>query len=181
MSWSHLHGLHRLCLSYPSSSPYHTLSVHSLVARSTQIAHGGGYSSSSKSMYIIVEPVAKLVSSVPAGAFTLIITLVSIPGDFPRQGQGPEVAIERKSVKKLDFFGGFLLIASSVLTCCALEEAGIDFGWRSAFVIACLSLAGFLWIFFVIWEKYVSNENFEQEPVFSWRFLKSRNFVGMLL
>jgi uncharacterized iron-regulated membrane protein len=73
-----------------------------------------------------------------------------------------------------------LLIATLCLVA-ALEEAGIGYPWRSAFVITLLAISGILWVAFLLWERKVTLAATAREPVFPWRFVQSRVWLGMLL
>lgn len=116
----------------------------------------------------------------------MVLLLLAFPGDYPYQGEHPgnpwkgQTLLSPESLQKVDLIGVVLLLAATVLLVCALEEAGIDYQWSSALVITFFVVAGLLWIVFSIWERHVTNDHKQQEPVFPWRFVKSRVFIGML-
>lgn len=126
--------------------------------------------------------------SVPVCAVIVILLVLTIPAHFPYQGQ-PESVIESKSkhrfsrasLSRVDFFGASLLLGASMLLVTALLEASSKYSWSSAVTISVLVISVFLWISFVVWEKYVSREGSRVEPVFPWRFVKNRGWLGMLL
>ena len=125
--------------------------------------------------------------SVPAGAVAMVLLLLALPSQFPYQGGHPQnpwkgqKLLSLVSLRRVDFIGAILLLSATVLLVCALEEAGIAYQWSSALVITFLVIAGLLWILFPFWERYVTNSATKQEPVFPWRFMKSRVIIGMLL
>ena len=74
-----------------------------------------------------------------------------------------------------------MLLVATLFLVAALEEAGNRFEWRSAFVIVLLTVSGTTWIAFLVWERKVTLSRDSQEPVFPWRFIQSRIWMGMLL
>lgn len=117
----------------------------------------------------------------------ITVLIISIPAYFPYHGQpshekrkiGRVFSLE--TLKRLDFLGAALLLVATLLLVTALEEAGIRFPWKSPFVIILLTVSGLLWIVFLGWERRVTRAANMQEPVFPWRFVQSRIWVGMLL
>lgn len=81
----------------------------------------------------------------------------------------------------MDFLGAAMLLTATLLFVAALEEAGAKYPWKSAYVISLLTLSGILWLLFLVWERKVTLTATTQEPVFPWRFVQSRVWVGMLL
>ncbi|KAH8879974.1 MFS general substrate transporter, partial [Thozetella sp. PMI_491] len=67
----------------------------------------------------------------------------------------------------------------------AFQETSIDFTWSSPVIISMLVLSGTCWIAFFAWEWFVTTQAekgiWRVEPVFPWRFLHNRAWVGMLL
>lgn len=84
-------------------------------------------------------------------------------------------------MRKIDFVGAVLLIVATTFLVAALQEAGGTFAWNSPFVIALLVISGVMWIFFILWERKVTLDMSLSEPVFPWRLMKSRIWVGMTL
>lgn len=117
----------------------------------------------------------------------IIILMITIPAYFPYHGQplhskrNTGHVFSRENLKRLDFLGAALLLVATLLLVTALEEAGIRFPWKSAFVIILLIVSGLLWIMFLGWERRVTRAASIREPVFPWRFVQSRVWVGMLL
>ena len=88
-----------------------------------------------------------------------------------------------ESLRKVDAIGCFLLLTATIFLVAALEEAGVRFPWRSAFVITLLTISGILWPIFLAWEKRVTKNEAvnKREPVFPFRFVQSRVWIGMML
>lgn len=119
----------------------------------------------------------------------MVVLMITIPTNFPyhgRPGSGDAPkkiweAFSKKSLKRVDFLGATLLLAASLLFVTPLEEAGLHYGWGSAFVITLLVLSGFLWVAFLAWERKVTSASSVREPVFPWRFMQSRVRMGLIL
>ena len=84
-------------------------------------------------------------------------------------------------LRKLDFVGFLLLLAASVFLVTALEEAGTQYKWSSALVVILLVLAALSWLGVIGWSWFVDHKETSVEPVFTWRFLQNRVFMGALL
>lgn len=127
-------------------------------------------------------------SSVPSGLIAAILLFVSLPNNFPNHHQPstesrPLSHTVMESFQKVDVPGSMLLLTATIFLVVALEEAGVRFPWSSAFVTTLLTLSGILWIVFLTWEKRVTASETvkKREPVFPFRFLQSRVWVGMML
>lgn len=134
-------------------------------------------------------PLNKYLHSVPAGAVAIILLLLAIPKNFPHHGL-PESVYPRQSVRhrftraqlgRIDFLGTALLLSATVLLVTALEETGIQFQWKSPFVITILVLSALSWIAFFAWSERITSAEKSREPVFPWRFVQSRVCIGLLL
>jgi hypothetical protein len=91
-------------------------------------------------------------------------------------------AFSRRSFKRLDLLGAFMVLAASVLLVFALEEAGNDYAWKSVPIITSFAGSGVLWLTFFGWEWSVSRRaKSTVEPIYPWRLVKDRFFVGMML
>lgn len=125
--------------------------------------------------------------SVPMGTFAVAVLLVVLPSGFPNHGEqsaeksGFWSIFSVKRVEKVDFLGSILLLIATVFLVAALEEAGTRFPWRSPFVITLLTVSGILWVVFLAWERKVTRASRLREPVFPWRFIQSRVWIGMML
>lgn len=126
-------------------------------------------------------------ASVPAGVVTCLALLGAVPSRFPHNRPHSvhnDIQHEREKVRKvqkIDFPGAVMLLAATILLCTAFEQAGIEFAWRSGFVISLLTISGLLWITFICWERYVTHADQAREPVFPLRFLQRRDIAGLLL
>jgi predicted membrane channel-forming protein YqfA (hemolysin III family) len=123
---------------------------------------------------------------VPLGALALAAFFYGLPTSFPYQGQESKhqrtkSLLSKDSMRKIDFVGAVLLIVATTFLVAALQEAGGTFAWNSPFVIALLVISGVMWIFFILWERKVTLDMSLSEPVFPWRLMKSRIWVGMTL
>lgn len=88
-----------------------------------------------------------------------------------------------KVFQRLDLIGAILLLIATLSLVAALEEADVNYLWKSAFVITLLTISGTCWIAFLIWSHRITSRERSQlrEPVFPWRFVQSRVLGGMLL
>ncbi|KAF7914938.1 hypothetical protein BELL_0327g00030 [Botrytis elliptica] len=124
--------------------------------------------------------------NVPLGFLALAAFFFCLPASFPYQGQDSRyqrinLFSSKESFGKIDFVGATLLIIATTLLVAALQEAGGEFAWNSAFVITLLIISGVTWILFILWERRVTLSMTLTEPVFPWRLMKSRVWVGMTL
>jgi hypothetical protein len=115
---------------------------------------------------------------VPSGFFAITLIAIALPRQF---GKHCPSSWSWKSFNRLDYVGSGLLLTASLLLVTALMEATIDFSWSSAVTIAMLAISGVSWTAFVLWECHVSSRDGPAEPIFPWRFLYNRAWVGMLL
>ncbi|KAL8724486.1 MAG: hypothetical protein Q9166_007920 [cf. Caloplaca sp. 2 TL-2023] len=127
--------------------------------------------------------------NVPSGLVAIALLLLCLPNAFPHHHQ-PNSELRKlkatltvKTFRKVDFTGSVLLLTATVLLVAALEEAGTRFSWRSPFVIILLIASGLLWMVFLTWERHVTKaeSHIHREPVFPFRFIESRVWVGMML
>lgn len=124
--------------------------------------------------------------SVPAGLVTITLLYLSIPTNFPYQGQPFDITpgfrqkISRASLARLDLSGAFLLLGATLLLVTVLLEAPNEFSWHSKTAIALFVLSGVLGLLFLVNERMVTGDNWCAEPVFPWRFLFNRAWIGTL-
>lgn len=125
--------------------------------------------------------------NVPAAIPLLVVVVFCIPKNFPNHGKTDvprrtfKMLMSRQNIERVDFLGGGLLIIATLAMVAALEEAGLSYGWRSAFVITLLCVSAVLWVAFVFWERRVTLVRSITEPVFPWRFFTSRIWLGMTM
>lgn len=151
---------------------------------------GDGSFCSSK--YSIIRKCLELTcyQSVPAGTIAVLVLFVAIPTGFPYHTNDPSQTLGPKrseetfftKVKRLDILGAALLLAAALLLTTGLLEGGSQWEWGSAQSIAILTISGTLWIVFFWWERLVTLKGeWKQEPMFPWRFLYNRQWMGVLL
>ena len=125
--------------------------------------------------------------SVPAGVVAGIVVLFSIPNRFPHHAKPEEFSkrfghpFSSQNLRRIDVPGAILLLIATLFLVAALEEAGVEYPWRSAFVITLLTISGLAWIAFVLWERMITLHTRHTEPVFPWRFFQNRAWIGMIL
>ena len=125
--------------------------------------------------------------SVPAGLVTIILLYLSLPADFPYQGQlfyvapGFRQKISKASLARLDVSGAFFLLGATLLLVTVLLEAPNEFSWHSTTAIVLFVLSGVLGMLFLLNERVVTGDNWRPEPIFPWRFLFNRAWIGTLI
>ena len=85
------------------------------------------------------------------------------------------------TLARIDVFGMFLLLASSILLVFALEESGTRYPWNSAAIISTLVLAIVFGILFIVWEIFIDKSTSAQAPVFPPSIVKDRLLAAMLM
>jgi len=125
--------------------------------------------------------------SVPLGAATILLLLVVLPASFPHQGdpsyQHPtwRDRIARRSLARLDVSGAFLLLGATMLIVAVLLEGGLSIAWNSGPAISLFVVSGVMWIAFLVNEWFFTKHERTLEPIFPWRFLRNKNWMGVLL
>lgn len=123
----------------------------------------------------------------PAGLVTIILLYLSVPANFPYQGQpfyitpGFRQKISKASLARLDLSGAFLLLGATLLLVTVLLEAPNEFSWHSKTAIALFVLSGVLGLLFLLNERMVTGDSWRPEPIFPWRFLFNRAWIGTLI
>lgn len=85
------------------------------------------------------------------------------------------------SIRRIDVLGLVLLLGASILVSTGLQQAALDYAWSSAYVLPLLLLIIPLIIAFFVWEWYITTRRSSPEPVFPWRFCRSRIALRMIL
>ncbi|KAF2233033.1 MFS general substrate transporter [Viridothelium virens] len=140
---------------------------------------GGGISERSTWRWIFLL-------NVPAALLAILFFSISLPRHFPHHGQTPHLSssgherLRIGTLSRLDFVGAFLLLAASMLLVTVLLGAGNEFAWNSATTIACLTISGLLWSLLVANERLITVKDLPQEPLFPWRFVRNRIWMGTL-
>ena len=125
--------------------------------------------------------------SVPAGLVTITLLYLTVPTNFPYQGQpfyvtpGFRQKISKASLARLDLSGAFLLLGATLLLVTVLLEAPNEFTWHSKTAIALFVLSGMLGLLFLVNECIITGDDWCPEPIFPWRFLLNRAWMGTLI
>ncbi|KAI1759003.1 putative multidrug resistance protein fnx1 [Hypoxylon sp. FL1150] len=117
--------------------------------------------------------------NVPSGVVAAIVVLLVVPNDYPYQGSLTQKP--RPGFKALDFTGAFLMLAGLALLISGLEQAATLLSWSSATVIAPICVSAFVWVAFFASQWYATRPQSPTEPVFPWRFIQSREIMGLLV
>ncbi|PCH08139.1 Major facilitator superfamily domain, general substrate transporter [Penicillium occitanis (nom. inval.)] len=125
---------------------------------------------------------------VPPAALTGAVLVFALPNGFPNHAdaalQGERFSFRNyfnETLHRVDFMGCFMLLIATLFLVTALEEADTEFPWKSGFVISLLAISGVAWVLFLLWERRITSNPKRQEPVFPWRFLQNRVWLGMML
>lgn len=117
----------------------------------------------------------------------MILLYLSVPANFPYQGQpfyvapGVRQKTSKLSLARLDLSGAFLLLGATLLLVTVLLEAPNAFSWHSKTAIVLFVLSGVLGCLFLLNERVITGDNWRPEPVFPWRFLFNRAWLGTLI
>jgi hypothetical protein len=112
-----------------------------------------------------------------------------MPNGFPHHGVQREARSNSTRVsggkvfQRLDLVGAILLLITTLFLVAALEEADVNYPWKSAFVITLLTISGLCGIAFLVWSRRITQREGSElrEPVFPWRFVQKRVLIGMFL
>ncbi|KAI0188247.1 putative multidrug resistance protein fnx1, partial [Astrocystis sublimbata] len=127
------------------------------------------------------------IINIPLCALALILAVLFIPKEFPYRSHSEsrstsyKTLLARSTIQRIDTPGTILILLATLTLVAALQEAGQQFPWKSAYVITLLVISGFLWAGLAIWERHVTFSNSIREPILPWRFLLSREIVAVLL
>lgn len=148
---------------------------------------GGGFFISSKphSNSVCLLQLTIYPSSIPGGLIALIIIVLLLPssdaGSDLKLAKRFRQKLTKSALVRVDYFGMFLLLVSSVLLIFALEEGGTRFPWDSPAIIANMTLAMAMGLGFVGWEWFIDGARSVQEPVFPPSILQDRLISVMML
>lgn len=123
----------------------------------------------------------------PAGLVTIILLYLSVPTSFPYQDHPFYAAptfrqkISKVSLARLDISGAFLLLGATLLLVTVLLEAPNEFSWHSKIAILLFVLSGMLGLLFLLNEGVVTGDDWRPEPIFPWRFLFNKAWIGTLI
>ncbi|KAF2807322.1 MFS general substrate transporter [Mytilinidion resinicola] len=123
--------------------------------------------------------------NVPIGVTTIIILLITLPNSFPcHSRKTAPMALQNSSLpnlRRMDFLGAFLFTGASFTFVTSLLESSTKYSWSSAPTIVLLVISVALAISFISWERYITLGSNMPEPIFPWRFVYNRAWMGMLL
>lgn len=123
-------------------------------------------------------------NSTPAMAAVSALYYLFTPKNFPHQWKPQQIRIgsfTQSFKESFDICGAFLLLSGSMLLIAVLLESGSAFGWNSAATIVMLILSVIILIIFLFVERKVTYSEKARQPIFPWRFLKTRVWMGVLL
>ncbi|EGX52232.1 hypothetical protein AOL_s00043g375 [Orbilia oligospora ATCC 24927] len=92
-----------------------------------------------------------------------------------------QVKMNRQTLSRIDFGGGFLSVAWSILLVYALQEGGAEYPWSHSVILGTL-ISGIVGLFiFAGYEWYIARKSSVIEPIFPLRLLKSPAFTYLVL
>ncbi|KAF3192696.1 hypothetical protein TWF788_000301 [Orbilia oligospora] len=92
-----------------------------------------------------------------------------------------QVKLNRQTLSRIDFGGGFLSVAWSILLVYALQEGGAEYPWSHSVILGTL-ISGIVGLFiFAGYEWYIAKKSSVIEPIFPLRLLKSPAFTYLVL
>ncbi|KAF3914584.1 hypothetical protein ABW21_db0206328 [Orbilia brochopaga] len=110
----------------------------------------------------------------PGVAVAFVILYFAIP-DINK------VRLDRQTLGRIDYGGGFLSVAWSILVVYALQEGGADYPWGHSIILGTL-ISGILALFlFAGYEAFIAKTSSVIEPIFPLRLLKQPAFTFMVL
>ncbi|KAL2033472.1 hypothetical protein VTO58DRAFT_104186 [Aureobasidium pullulans] len=110
----------------------------------------------------------------PIGVIAAILFLLTWPGEDMMKHP------PRRSWKRLDFLGSFLLIAASVLVVFAFQQAGLTpNSWTKAIFLAPLLMGLLCWIILFAWELFASTHSIS--TILPPRLLKRRIYTSAVI
>jgi hypothetical protein len=110
-----------------------------------------------------------------------IVTLfILLPKTFPGQHQQVHKKGSFPSMQRVDFLGAMFLLGACVLIVTAMQQAAEGYSFSSPVVLPLLVFSGILWIGTILWQWFINDRELP-EPVFPWRFVTNRVYMGMIL
>ncbi|KAK6532583.1 hypothetical protein TWF281_006766 [Arthrobotrys megalospora] len=92
-----------------------------------------------------------------------------------------KVSLDRQTLSRIDFGGGFLSVAWSILLVYALQEGGAEYPWSHSVILGTL-VSGIVGLFiFAGYEWYIARKSSIIEPIFPLRLLKSPAFTYLVI
>ncbi|OQE28648.1 hypothetical protein PENSTE_c003G06388 [Penicillium steckii] len=126
--------------------------------------------------------------NVPVGVVSWMFTWFAIPSHFPNQkvpqtqGLKTRLWLGTKSFfRRVDLLGSFLTLTTCSFIIAALQEGNSEYSWNSSLVISFFVISGTFCILFALWEWFISLHEMGIIPMFPWRLIKNRIFMGVVL
>lgn len=156
-----------------------------LAVSSPKAQHGDGCFYSSKHRCdSYLSPIKKLtlteILSIPFGIVSGALLLLTVPRDFPYQGRLEQR--KRASFGTVDFVGALLMLSALAIVITGLERAASLLSWTTADALGPLCAGVVAWAAFLASQyRHDSRPQSLIEPVFPWRFCRSRVVMGLIL
>lgn len=125
--------------------------------------------------------------NVPAAGIAALLLLIAFPLNFPYhnhpvlKNRSMFHSFTIKSLNRLDFEGAALLLAASIFLVTALQQVETGIPWGAASIVVLLALSPVCFVAFLLWERFVTKRERSMEPVFPWRFIEDRVWMGMII
>lgn len=159
----------------PPKYPLYTASAIALVALANAAGpvFGGLIAESSTWRWVFLL-------NIPFGVVSGALLLLTVPCDFPYQGRLEQR--KRASFKTVDFVGALLMLSALALVITGLERAASLLSWTTADALGPLCAGVVAWAAFLASQyRHDSRPQSLIEPVFPWRFCRSRVVMGLIL
>ncbi|KAF2446031.1 major facilitator superfamily transporter [Karstenula rhodostoma CBS 690.94] len=121
----------------------------------------------------------------PNGTVTLILFYFALPPAFPYNMEDANAPVNlhlAQKVRRIDYVGLLLILASSFLLVTAIQEGGIAYPWDSGVILSLLILSISCTAGLVCWGwSFTRRSTTAQEPVLPWTIVSDRYALGLLL
>ena len=117
--------------------------------------------------------------SVPMGLVVTLLLALSVPNGFPYR-KGHDLRNLHPLVR-IDFLGGLLSTAATVLLLFALQQGGVDHAWSDAVIVVSMVVSAVLWISFAAWEVCIERFELPIDALIPAQLLKRRLFPKLVL
>ncbi|OGM40588.1 hypothetical protein ABOM_010663 [Aspergillus bombycis] len=126
--------------------------------------------------------------NIPPVALAGIILIIALPNRFPNhhapRDERRNFSLQdyiREVIRKVDMLGSSMLLVAQCALWPLWKKQTKSMKWKSPFTIVMLVISGVAWVVFLAWERRVTLASSQVEPVFPWRFVHNRVWIGMLL
>jgi hypothetical protein len=118
--------------------------------------------------------------SVPVGVVALVLLIICMPNNFPHHFR--DTVKSPRRLGSVDGVGAGLMLTGILLLITGFEEASNFTPWVSARVLAPILSSSPVFVIFVCYERFVTlRKSHPIEPVFPWRFCRSRVIGGIFM